>query len=76
LTSFQKELYEVLHQKNMMVTMDVAVKNEDYDYKQLSAYNDYIILMAYDQHDKSGVAGPISAQKWIEESLGLDSQKN
>ena len=70
LTNFQKQLYEVLHARNMVVTMDVAVKNDDYDYKKLSAYNDYIILMAYDQYGsvQSG-PGPISAQKWIEEAL-------
>ena len=70
LTNFQKNLYEALHAKNMVVTMDVAVKNEDYDYKKLSAYNDFIILMAYDQYGSVNTgAGPISAQKWIEEAL-------
>lgn len=69
LTAFQKELYEAFHTKGMMVTMDVAVKNDDYDYKKLSDYNDYIILMAYDQFSNSTTAGPVSAQKWIEESL-------
>ena len=70
LTNFQKNLYEALHAKNLVVTMDVAVKNEDYDYKKLSAYNDFIILMAYDQYGSVQTgAGPISAQKWIEEAL-------
>lgn len=75
LTLFQKELYETLHAKGMTVTMDVAVKNDDYDYKQLSEYNDYIILMAYDQYDKSGKPGPISAQKWIEEAVDWTTKK-
>ncbi len=52
-----------------MVTMDVAVKDNAYDYKNLSNYNDYIILMAYDQYSVAGDPGPISAQKWIEEAL-------
>jgi cellulose synthase/poly-beta-1,6-N-acetylglucosamine synthase-like glycosyltransferase/spore germination protein YaaH/peptidoglycan/xylan/chitin deacetylase (PgdA/CDA1 family) len=70
LSNFQQHLYEALHAKNMMVTMDVAVKNDDYDYKKLSDYNDYIILMAYHQYGtvESG-PGPVSAQKWIEEAL-------
>lgn len=75
LTNFQKELFETLHPKNMLVTMDVAVKNDDYDYKKLSDYNDYIILMAYDQFDKSGPPGPISAQKWIEENLDWTAKR-
>lgn len=69
LTNFQQKIYERFHSLGLLVTMDVAVKNDDYDYEKLSANNDYIILMAYDQHDISGSPGPISDQKWIEESL-------
>ena len=76
LSNFQKQLYQTLHAQNMVVTMDVAVKNDDYDYKKLSDYNDYIILMAYDQYNtiESG-PGPVSAQKWIEEALDWTASK-
>jgi cellulose synthase/poly-beta-1,6-N-acetylglucosamine synthase-like glycosyltransferase/peptidoglycan/xylan/chitin deacetylase (PgdA/CDA1 family)/spore germination protein YaaH len=69
LTRFQKELYDALHSKGLVITMDVTPKNEDYDYQKLALYNDYIILMAYDQYSDMTGAGPISAQKWIEEQL-------
>ncbi len=75
LTNFQKELYQTLHAGNMMVTMDVAVDNNDYDFKKLSEYNDYIVLMAYDQFNTSTKPGPISAQKWIEEKMDLAAEK-
>ncbi len=75
LTRFQKELYEALHPLGMVVTMDVAVKNDDYDYAKLSACNDYIILMAYDQNNNTSVPGPVSAQKWIEEALDWTASK-
>lgn len=75
LTSFQKRLYDKLHSLNMLVTMDVAPKNDDYDYKQLSNYNDYIVLMAYDEYNGSTGPGPISAQKWIEDALSWTSQR-
>lgn len=75
LTLFQQELYETLHAVNMTVTMDVAVKNDDYDYKKLSDYNDYIILMAYDQYEINSGPGPVSAQKWIEEAVDWTAQK-
>lgn len=75
LTNFQEHLYQALHQSQLLVTMDVAVRNDDYDYQKLSDYNDYIILMAYDQHEKAGQPGPISAQKWIEESLAWTAKK-
>jgi spore germination protein YaaH/peptidoglycan/xylan/chitin deacetylase (PgdA/CDA1 family) len=75
LTSFQKELYESLHAKQMTVTMDVAVHNNDYDYEKLSDYNDYIILMAYDQFNDASGAGPVSSQKWIEEAVDWTAKK-
>ncbi len=75
LTSFQKKLYQVLHSKGLTVTMNVEPKNNDYDYKELSAYNDYVILMAYDQSNNVTGPGPVSAQRWIEEALDWTSSK-
>ncbi|MBS1509733.1 MAG: glycosyltransferase [Bacteroidetes bacterium] len=69
LTQFQKELYETLHAKGMIVSMDVSPNNDDYDYKSLGLYNDYMILMAYDEYSDNTGPGPISSQKWIEKQL-------
>ncbi|HQW84862.1 MAG TPA: glycosyltransferase, partial [Ferruginibacter sp.] len=68
-TKFQKQLYEALHNKDLLVTIDVSPKNEDYDYKNLASSTDYLILMAYDQYNDASGAGPISSQKWIEAQL-------
>ncbi len=75
LSLFQKELYEALHPSGMILTTDVSPGNEDYDYKSLAAYNDYIMLMAYDQYNDATIAGPISAQQWIENQLDLIDNK-
>lgn len=75
LTSFQKKLYEELHQRNMLVSMDVEPKNNDYDYPKLSSYNDYIVLMAYDESNNSTGPGPISAQKWIEDAVAWTAER-
>ena len=75
LSTFQKELYEALHAQALTVTMDVAVDNNDYDYKTLSAYNDYVILMAYDQYNNSTGPGPVSSQKWIEGAVERTAKK-
>ena len=69
LTRFQKELYQALHSRNFLVSMDVQAKNEDYDFNELVKYNDHIILMAYDEYSDATGPGPISSQKWIEEQL-------
>jgi peptidoglycan-N-acetylglucosamine deacetylase len=75
LTRFQKNLYNALHTKNMLVTQDVSVMNNDYDFEQLSNYNDYIILMAYDEFNNSGGPGPICDQKWVEDAVDQAAKK-
>ena len=80
LTRFQKNLYHALHTKNLVVTQDVSAMNDDYDFKELSAYNDYVILMAYDEFSNTSGPGPISDQKWVEDALDqavkkMDSKK-
>ena len=69
LIAFQKELYDSLHKQGFLVTQDVMPDNEDYNIKSLSQYNDYLFLMAYDEHYSTSVAGPVSSQKWIEKML-------
>ncbi|MBC7382195.1 MAG: glycosyltransferase [Bacteroidia bacterium] len=67
--SFQKDLYNTLHKNGFMVTQDVSPFNEDYNYKELIKYNDFIFLMAYDQHNESSYPGAVAAQNWIENGL-------
>ncbi len=75
LVSFQKELYSKLHAKGLLVTQDVVPFNEDYNFTELSRYNDYIFLMAYDQYSESTVPGPICHQKWIEGAVDQAAKK-
>jgi cellulose synthase/poly-beta-1,6-N-acetylglucosamine synthase-like glycosyltransferase/spore germination protein YaaH/peptidoglycan/xylan/chitin deacetylase (PgdA/CDA1 family) len=75
LTRFQQKLYEKLHGRGMLVSMDVEPKNNDYDYPKLSEYNDYIVLMAYDQSNNSTGPGPISGQKWIEDAVSWTAER-
>ncbi len=69
LISFQKDLYTVLHAQGFLVTQDIIPEDEDYNVKELANYNDYLFLMAYDEHYGSSVPGPVSSQKWIEKML-------
>lgn len=66
LTQFVKEVAEAFHEKRLYVTQDVMPFNEDYDIKELARHNDYIFLMAYDEHNSVSNPGPISSQQWIE----------
>jgi cellulose synthase/poly-beta-1,6-N-acetylglucosamine synthase-like glycosyltransferase/spore germination protein YaaH/peptidoglycan/xylan/chitin deacetylase (PgdA/CDA1 family) len=66
MNAFVKKLYERLHPLGMLVTQDVMPNDEDFNIKELAKYEDYIFLMAYDQHWDESVPGPVSDQKWIE----------
>jgi cellulose synthase/poly-beta-1,6-N-acetylglucosamine synthase-like glycosyltransferase/spore germination protein YaaH/peptidoglycan/xylan/chitin deacetylase (PgdA/CDA1 family) len=66
---FQRKLYDSLHHRGYMVTQDIMPNNEDFDPKELVNYNDYLFLMAYDQHYSTTVPGPISEQRWIEKVM-------
>jgi cellulose synthase/poly-beta-1,6-N-acetylglucosamine synthase-like glycosyltransferase/spore germination protein YaaH/peptidoglycan/xylan/chitin deacetylase (PgdA/CDA1 family) len=69
LITFMKELSEVLHKNGLILTQDVEPFNEDYNYKELAKSNDFIFLMAYDQHNTASVAGPVCGYKWVENAL-------
>ena len=75
LVLFQKELYQKLHAKGLLVTQNVAPFNDDYNFSELANYNDYLFLMAYDQYSENTVPGPISHQKWIEAAVDQAAQK-
>ena len=69
LLAFQKELYETLHPLGYIVTMDVPVFNNCYEYAELQKYNDYIFAMAYDENNDKSEAGPVAEQQWVEEAI-------
>jgi poly-beta-1,6 N-acetyl-D-glucosamine synthase len=75
LIAFQKELYQRLHAKGFIVTQDVVPFNEDYNYEQLSKYNDYLIVMAYDEFSTDTKPGPIAEQKWVEAAIDEAAKK-
>jgi poly-beta-1,6 N-acetyl-D-glucosamine synthase len=67
--NFQKELYQKLNPLGYLVTQDIMAGDTDFNIKALSKYNDYMFLMAYDEHYSGSVPGDVSSQKWIERIL-------
>jgi len=66
---FVKELYQELNKNKIKLTIDLAAEDETLDYKALSTYCDYVVLMAYDEHYDTGEPGPIASLNWSSESL-------
>lgn len=69
LITFQKELYARMHPADLIVTQDIMPSNEDFNINALSQHNDYLFLMAYDEHYSESVPGPVSGQQWVEKVL-------
>lgn len=67
--AFEEELYTTLHSKGFLVTQNVIPDDEQYDLKKIQKFNDYIFVMAFDQHNEQSNAGDISHQHWVEEIL-------
>jgi len=75
LVAFQQEIYNRLHPLGLLVTQDIIPANEDFNIEQLADHNDYIFLMAYDEHYATSVPGPVSSQRWIEKILDESAAK-
>ncbi len=67
--AFQQELYRVLHSRGFLVTQNVVPEDEQFDITRLQHFNDYLFIMAVDQHNDGSNAGDISSQQWVEEIL-------
>jgi cellulose synthase/poly-beta-1,6-N-acetylglucosamine synthase-like glycosyltransferase/peptidoglycan/xylan/chitin deacetylase (PgdA/CDA1 family) len=69
LLTFMQELHATFAAKNLLVVQAVPFDDAAWNYKAYSAANDYLILMAYDQHWTGSDAGPVAAQDWFEQKL-------
>jgi peptidoglycan-N-acetylglucosamine deacetylase len=69
LLTFMRELYNVFHPLGLEVSQSVPFADSSFNYRALAEYNDYLILMAYDQHEASTEPGPVASQKWYVDNL-------
>lgn len=70
LIQFVREMSAAFHAKGLLVSQDIVPLNNDFDVRELGKNLDYVCLMAYDEYSLGNPdAGPVSSQKWIEESV-------
>ncbi len=76
LTQFVRELYPIFKENNLMVSMAVTTLSTSenwslcYDRERLADANDYMMLMAYDQHwAASPIAGSVAQYSWVEKGI-------
>jgi cellulose synthase/poly-beta-1,6-N-acetylglucosamine synthase-like glycosyltransferase/peptidoglycan/xylan/chitin deacetylase (PgdA/CDA1 family)/spore germination protein YaaH len=67
--AFQNELYATLSAKKLLVTQNVVPEDETYNISRLQHVNDFLFIMAIDEHNEASNAGDLSNQHWVEQIL-------
>lgn len=67
--AFQNELYATLSAKKLLVTQNVVPEDETYNLSRLQHVNDFLFIMAIDEHNEASNAGDLSNQHWVEQIL-------
>jgi len=67
--AFENDLYSILHPKGFLVTQNVIPDDDAFNLERLQHINDFLFVMAIDQHNEGSNAGDLSNQRWVEEIL-------
>jgi cellulose synthase/poly-beta-1,6-N-acetylglucosamine synthase-like glycosyltransferase/spore germination protein YaaH/peptidoglycan/xylan/chitin deacetylase (PgdA/CDA1 family) len=65
------ELQQDLHARGLKLYVAVPAHDNDFDYRDVAAHADAVILMNYDEHYPGGEAGPVASQDWFTDNLQL-----
>ena len=63
------ELGSDLHAKGLKLYVSVQVRDEDFDYVNIAARVDGVVVMNYDEHYPGGLPGPVASQDWFTKNL-------
>ncbi len=69
LLSFVQELHAAFAPRGLLVVQAAPFDDPDWNYKEYAAANDYLMLMAYDQHWAVSKPGSVAAESWFEANL-------
>ncbi len=69
LERFMAQLYARFHPLGLEVSESVPLDDAEFNYKTLAMSADYLVLMGYDEHETSSVAGPVASQGWLGTNL-------
>jgi cellulose synthase/poly-beta-1,6-N-acetylglucosamine synthase-like glycosyltransferase/peptidoglycan/xylan/chitin deacetylase (PgdA/CDA1 family)/spore germination protein YaaH len=67
--TFENDLYRILHASGYLVTQNVVPDDDRFNLQRLQHVNDFLFVMAIDQHNEGSNAGDLSNQRWVEEIL-------
>ncbi|MGZ3777388.1 MAG: glycosyltransferase [Mucilaginibacter sp.] len=67
--ALEQEFYDTLHAQGYLVTCNVTPDDEQFDVVKLQRFNDYLFVMAIDEHTDDSNPGDLSNQHWVEQIL-------
>jgi cellulose synthase/poly-beta-1,6-N-acetylglucosamine synthase-like glycosyltransferase/peptidoglycan/xylan/chitin deacetylase (PgdA/CDA1 family)/spore germination protein YaaH len=70
LVFFMKELSDAARPLGMKISQDIPLDDDSFLVKSLSAYSDFLVLMAYDEYALgNSPAGPIASRIWYDRGI-------
>ncbi|MEP7342822.1 MAG: glycosyltransferase [Acidobacteriota bacterium] len=66
---FMQALHAEFRERNWIVTQAIPFDDEEWNYRAYAAANDYLMLMAYDEHWAESDGGSVCGQPWFEATL-------
>lgn len=66
---FLIDLTTQMHQKKLLVTIDVPARDQAFDYEYIGRIVDGVVLMSYDEHYAGGQPGPIASEDWFNDTF-------
>lgn len=69
LVTFMGELHAACHPLGLEVSQCVPADDTSWPYARLARVVDYLVLMAYDEHESSSEAGPVASQVWFSRNV-------
>ncbi len=63
------ELSAACRKKNLLVTVDLPVNDDRYDYEAVGGIADLVVLMAYDESYAGGKPGPVASNPWFTDAV-------
>lgn len=67
--AFENDLYAILHPLGFLVTQNVIPDDDKYNLERLQRVNDFLFVMAIDQHNEGSNAGDLANQRWVDEII-------
>lgn len=73
--AFMQQLHATFSAKKLLVAQAVPFDDPAWKYRDYAAVNDYLMLMAYDEHWAESNPGSIAGQPWFEATLARRMQE-